>query len=271
MGATGSGAPAEWDAQTYHRVSDPHVVWGGPVLDRLPLRGDETVMDAGCGTGRVTAQLLERVPAGHVIAVDRSAAMLEEAEAFLRPRFGERVSFIQADLVDLDRMLTAPVDRIFSTATFHWIADHDALFAALFASLVPGGWLVAQCGGGPNIARFREHVATVAAREPFAPHLAGWPGPWHFASAEATAERLAKAGFREIETVVIAAPVTQPDRAAYAEFIRSVVLGEHLARLPTEDLKGEFVDALTDLAAQDDPPFTLDYWRLNIRAQRPAE
>lgn len=271
MSLSHSGAPAEWDARTYHRVSNPHVVWGGPVLDRLPLSGTETVVDAGCGTGRLTAQLLDRVPEGRVIAVDRSAAMLQEAEAFLRPEYGDRVSFVQTDLIELANVLPERVDRIFSTATFHWIADHDALFAALFDSLVPGGWLVAQCGGGPNIARVREHAATVAAQERFAPYFADWTGPWNFSSDETAAKRLAQAGFREIETAVIDAPVTQPDRESFAEFIRSVVFGEHLARIPTDDLKAAFVESVTDLAAHDDPPFTLDYWRLNMRAQRPAE
>ena len=62
--------PRDWDAATYDRVSDVQVEWAREVLDRLPLRGDETVLDAGCGSGRVTAMLLERLPNGHVVAVD---------------------------------------------------------------------------------------------------------------------------------------------------------------------------------------------------------
>ncbi len=262
--------PAQWDATTYHWVSDPHVAWGQPILDRLGLTGDETVIDAGCGTGRLTAQLLDRLPAGRVIAVDRDAAMLGTAEAELAPRFGERVRFVQADLLDLDAAVGGPADRVFSTATFHWVADHDRLFAALFRSLRPGGWLVAQCGGAGNIATVIGHAAAVAREPDLAPYLAGWPGPWHFSTDDEAAYRLATAGFTDIETALIDAPVTQPDRDAFAGFARSVVFGEHLARLPGDRLRDRFISGITERASHDDSPYTLDYRRLNIRARRPA-
>jgi trans-aconitate 2-methyltransferase len=263
------GRPAEWDASTYHRISNPHVVWGQPIIDRLHLTGSETVIDAGCGTGRLTAQVLERLPAGRVIAVDRDAAMLATAKAELEPRFGDRVRVVRADLLDLDSAVDEPADRVFSTATFHWVGDHERLFGAIFRSLRPGGWLVAQCGGAGNIQRVIGHAAEIAREPDFQPWFAGWAGPWTFSDDRQAARRLAKAGFTEIETALIEAPVTQPDSAAFAQFARSVVFGEHLARLPTDGLRDRFVAAITERAGRDDPPYTLDYRRLNIRAQRP--
>ncbi len=115
--------------------------WGSAVLERLPLAGDETVLDAGCGSGRVTEELLERLPNGRVIAADNAPSMLVEARARLE-RFGDRVSFVECDL-GRPLPVEGPVDAVFSTATFHWVADHDALFANLAAVLRPGGWLVA--------------------------------------------------------------------------------------------------------------------------------
>ena len=88
----------EWNSEVYHRVSNPQFEWGKKVLDRLKLKGDETVMDAGCGTGRLTAELLERLPQGSVLAVDVSQNMLQKAEEFLKPRFDGRVRFVHADL-----------------------------------------------------------------------------------------------------------------------------------------------------------------------------
>ena len=260
--------PAEWDATTYHRVANPHVDWGQPVLARLPLAGDETVIDAGCGSGRLTAELLDRLPRGHVIAVDRSAAMLGEAERHLAPLYGDRVSFVRADL-DRDRLDGLQADHIFSTATFHWVTDHARLFRALHDVLRPGGHLVAQCGGGPNIARVRQRIDTLVQAEPSVRGLAGWPGPWTFATPAETDARLAGAGFTEIETGLIPAPASFPDAAAYREFIATVVLGEHLARIPTESGRDDLLGYLTAKAAGDDSPFTLDYWRLNITARRP--
>lgn len=257
----------EWDAATYHRVADPHVVWGDRVLDRLPLRGNESVLDAGCGTGRITAALLERLPAGRVLAVDASANMLRAAAEHLTPRFGDRVGFLRADLQTL--RVEEPVDAVFSTATFHWIADHPLLFRHLFAALVPGGRLVAQCGGGPNLERLRARAATLMTSPPFAPHFAGWDGPWTFADAATTADRLREAGFVAVETGVEAAPTTMADAATYRAFLAAVVFGSHLERLPDPSARDAFVDALTAQAAADDPPFALDYWRLNLSARRP--
>src|SRR5918997_2223212 len=133
--------PRDWDAATYERLSAPIEAMGRDVLSRLELAGDETVLDAGCGTGRVTAALVERLPRGRVIAVDGSPAMVREA----RKRLPESVEVREADLLELE--LPEPVDAIVSTATFHWILDHDRLFARLREALVPGGRLVAQCGG----------------------------------------------------------------------------------------------------------------------------
>ena len=137
--------PRDWDARTYDRVADPMARWGAAVLDRLPLDGDETVLDAGCGSGRVTETLVERLPAGKVIALDGSPAMVEAARTRLAP-FGDRVDYVVADLGAPLPLTDASVDAVLSTATFHWVPDHDALFRHLAAVTRPGGWLVAQCG-----------------------------------------------------------------------------------------------------------------------------
>ncbi|HEV3496600.1 MAG TPA: class I SAM-dependent methyltransferase, partial [Actinomycetes bacterium] len=140
----------DWDGATYDRIADPMARWGSAVLDRLPLAGGETVLDAGCGSGRVTEELLERLPGGRVIAADAAPSMLVEARRRLA-RFGDRVTFVECDLGQPLR-IEGPVDAVLSTATFHWVPDHDALFRNLAAVLRPAGILVAQCGGVGNIA-----------------------------------------------------------------------------------------------------------------------
>ena len=91
--------PADWDADKYSRVATPQREWSGAVLDRLVLNGDETVMDAGCGSGNVTEDLLAKLPNGRVIGVDGSPSMVEEATE----RLGEdpRTTFICQDLARL--------------------------------------------------------------------------------------------------------------------------------------------------------------------------
>ena len=264
-------APAEWNAESYHVVSRPHEAWGARVLDRVDPAGVSVALDVGCGTGKVTAELLDRLPNSTVYALDRSASMLEVADRELAPRYGDRVRFVEVDLAEIEpRHVGELADLIFSTATFHWVADHDTLFRRLFAMLSPGGRLIAQCGGGPNIQRLRDRVGQLMAREPFSRYFTGWPGPWNFADDRTTAARLEAAGFTDIETNLEFHPAQMADADEYRTFLATVVLGEHLHRLPTAELKTDFVAHLTEQAATDDPPFELDYWRLNMMGTRPA-
>jgi len=254
----------EWNSAAYHRLSAPQVSWGKKVLARLRLRGDELVLDAGCGTGRLTAELLEALPGGKVVGIDLSQNMLRDASLHLR-QFGNRVQLVACDFLHLP--FEKVFDRIVSNAAFHWVTDYDRLFQNLRHALVPGGWLEAQCGGGPNIQKLRERANHLAAAREFAPYFAGFQEPWRFQNAQEAADKLRRAGFLEVETSVEPAPTTLTDAAHYNEFVRNIVLREHLKHIDGDDRRNEFMDRLTELAAKDDPPFTLDYWRLNLRGR----
>jgi trans-aconitate 2-methyltransferase len=251
----------DWDAATYDRVSDPQEEWGREVLARLDLRGSETVtvLDAGCGTGRVTRLLLERLPRGRVVGVDESPSMVEAARESLE-EFGERIDLRVGDLRRLE--LDQPVDAIFSNATFHWILDHQTLFNRLFAVLRPGGALEAQCGGEGNVAEWERAIEAMEGDERFAPYLRGMLPPFYFASVGDTWVRLERAGFAVGDVWVEERSVTPREPR---EYVRAVGSAKLLERLP-ERLHEEFVDALLGSMAR---PLTLRYVRLNISAQRP--
>jgi trans-aconitate methyltransferase len=257
----------EWNAAEYHRLSAPQFHWGQRVLSDLHLRGDECVLDAGCGTGKLTQLLLQNLPRGHVIGLDVSRNMVQHARAGLKPEFGERVEFVAADLVALP--FRNAFDGIFSTASFHWVLDHDLLFRNLFSSLRPGGWLHAQCGGGPNIARLRGRVRALSQTADFSPWLGSFAEPWFFSDAENAAGRLHAAGFVEVETALEDASVTVSSSEEFQAYLRTFVLHRHLELLPTELSRELFVRELASAAAVDSPAWTLDYTRLNLRARKP--
>ena len=247
--------PREWDAQTYDRVSDPQYKWGLEVLGRLDLAGNELVMDAGCGSGRVTAKLLERLPHGRVLCVDASEQMIEKA----REALGDRADYLVADLSELE--VPERVDVIFSTATFHWVLDHDRLFSRLHAALKPGGRLVAQCGGEGNVAKHARAIVEVATRPEFIDHFQGLEMMWNFAPADATEERLREAGFADVRCWFEDKPV-QPENPY--DFTTTVTMGPHLSRLP-EELRRQFAEAVLEV---EDDPLVLNYVRLNMDATR---
>jgi trans-aconitate 2-methyltransferase len=170
-----------------------------------------------------------------------------------REALGEAATILCQDLVELD--LPEPVEFVFSNATFHWVSDHDALFAALYRVMRPGGRLVAQCGGRGNIDVFRRVADDVAAEAPFAAHFGDWQRPWNYAGDEETAERLERAGFRDVRTWLEPKRV-QPPRA----FVQTVCLVRHLDPLPRE-LRDAFVDRVIERCGE---PVVLEYVRLNM-------
>jgi trans-aconitate 2-methyltransferase len=231
---------------------------GLAVLDRLPLSGDETVLDAGCGTGRVTAHLAERLPRGRVYAVDRDPSMVAEARAHLAP-LGDRVTVLEADLLELE--LPERVDAILSTATFHWIPDHDRLFTRLAGLLEPGGRLVAQCGGRGNIANVLAVAAGVTQEPPFAGRFEGWSRGSYFAGPEETEARLLAAGFAEAHCWLEERPIRPDDPV---EYLVTVTLRDHLTVLRPDERR-RFAERAAGRLGE---PVVLDYVRLNMDARR---
>jgi trans-aconitate 2-methyltransferase len=242
------------DGATYDRISAPLERIGREVLERLELAGDETVLDAGCGSGRVTQALVERLPRGHVIGVDGSAEMIAAA----RERLGDSAELRVADLLALE-LDGRTVDAILSTATFHWIPDHPLLFARLRSLLRPGGRLVAQCGGTGNVVELHTAANAVGETSPFASHLHGWDTPWNFTSPERAHEQLLAAGFTGISTWLVERPAPYED---LREWLRANALTAHTARLPAE-LHEPFIEAVVH---QLGPDPEISYVRLNLDA-----
>ncbi|HXE98722.1 MAG TPA: methyltransferase domain-containing protein [Solirubrobacterales bacterium] len=251
-----AGRPVDWDASSYDSLADPQEEWAREVLARLELRGDESVLDAGCGSGRVTRLLIDRLPEGKVVAVDASPSMVEMVRGVLRPQD----EALLANLTELE--LTEPVDAIFSNATFHWVLDHDRLFQRLYASLRAGGQLEAQCGGEGNVAEFVRAIEAMSGDERFAPYLRGTLQPWKFAGVGETEVRLERAGFASVRLWLERKRFEPRDPRGY---LRASGLASHLDRLP-ENLHEEFVDAITGSMPR---PLVLEYVRLNISARRP--
>lgn len=252
----------EWDAVEYEELSSPQTRWGADLLGRVFLRGDEAVLDAGCGTGRVTELLLGRLPGGTVLAVDGSEAMVGVA----RERFAEdkRARVECQDLLELE--VEEPVDVIFSTATFHWIKDHERLFRRLARALKPGGRLVAQCGGEGNIARTRAAMEEVMDEDRFRRFFVGWEDPWNFADPETTRARLEAAGFGGVEAWLHEEYAEFGSVDKLARFLKTAVLGHHVERLPEAE-RDLFAAAVAARLAKRGT-LVVDYVRLNMLATR---
>jgi trans-aconitate 2-methyltransferase len=251
---------SDWDAAKYHRISDPQLAWGRTVAARLSPVAGERILDLGCGTGRLTEEIA-RTPGIQVVGLDRSAAMLREAGG----RGPSRVVYVLGDGEALP--FVDAFHAVFSAAAFHWIPDHDRLFTSIFHALKRPGRLVAQAGGAGNLDRLYGRARQLMGSPEYAPFYESWSQPNHFENVRDTEARLERAGFTDIDVTLVPAPVPFDRPEAYSEFVAAVCLRHQLDRLPFEH-RSPFMNRIIEYAEADDPPLTLDYWRLNITARK---
>lgn len=193
--------------------------------------------------------------------------MLEAARQHLEPLFPGRTEYVQRSVEQID--FDQEAELAFSNAALHWVPDHPKMFRAIFRALKPGGQLIAQCGGGPNILSVRQRAQVLMDQQPYLPYFEGWPGPWTFASAEEARERMETTGFVDVETHTFPVPVVQTTYERCRDYLQNVILGTHLERLPNDELRNSFLDRLAEQFVADDPPCVFDYWRLNLKGRKP--
>jgi trans-aconitate 2-methyltransferase len=263
------GAPpmsTHWNAEIYDRIGTPMRRWAQRVIDDLGLRGDETVLDAGCGSGSVTFDLLARLPRGKIYAVDASAEMIASLERTLAERGVTNVVPIRASLTDF--ALPEPVDCVFSNAVFHWIPDDDALFGCLASATRRGGRLRAQCGGYGNNAHVLEGVATVREDEHFAPYLRGFTDSKKYRRPEEAKAALERAGWCDVRASLFGEPVPFEREDDAALYVRTILLRDHVERLPDTERDAYARGVVRETIRRHGEPYVADYVRLDLWARR---
>jgi trans-aconitate 2-methyltransferase len=257
-----------WNAEVYERIGTPMRRWAQQVIDDLALRGDETVLDAGCGSGSVTFDLLEKLPRGKIYAVDASPQMIEKITASINERSETRITPIQASLTDFE--LPEPVDVIFSNAVLHWIPDDDALFSCLLRAAKPGARFRAQCGGGDNIRRLLTAVKTVKVREPFAEYLAGTQDGRKYRSDEEATAAMEHCGWIDVRASVFESGVAFEREDDAVLYLHTIILQDHVSRLPEQHQDLYLRAVIAETIRLYGAPFTADYVRLDLWANRPT-
>lgn len=225
-----------WDPRQYDKFQREREQ---PFYDLLAMvRADAgmRVVDLGCGTGKLTRVLHERLQALETIGVDRSASMLASTSE-APPLAGLR--FERGTIEDFTRQKRSP-DLIFSNAAFHWVEDHEALVAALCARLRPGGQLAFQVPAQHDDA---SHVVAqeLSGEEPYRTALAGWRKPQPVLTAEAYARLFYKCGFADTNVRLIVYPHILAGRAEVIEWMKGTLLTEYARHLPA-GLYDEFLD-----------------------------
>ena len=263
---------SDWDATTYDRISDVQESWGHEVLERRNWKGNEIVLDAGCGSGRITKIISTKVPKGKVFAVDFDSSMITVAKENLAEI--SNIRYKKADLSKID--LEEKVDVVFSNAVLHWIVNHRKVFEHFWQILKPNGELLIQCGGYGEFAKTLSIFNKVRKSNKFYNYFCNekgeeiWSEPWYFAKKEDTEKMLKEIGFSSIQVFLENKEYNFHNKEEYFLFIKTIILQPYLKFLPNETLKDEFAKSVIheiEINAKE-LQWKLDFVRLNINAKK---
>ena len=234
-----------WDGAAYDALPLPHEQWGIRTIAALNLEPNETLLDAGCGTGRDAQLALEKLTSGSLVCVDQSSTMLDQC----RNRFSQdlRVRILEGDLDQALPVELGSIDAIMSVAALHWLADHNNVWQHFYTALKPGGRIATDCGGFGNLEK------TLALVPQIDPNIK-FPN-WYYANVSDTEALLNAAGFVDIEVSLRPHPTPLPDKETLATYLKTLVFREW-----TEDQIAKMSDLITDNS--------LDYVRLEVRARK---
>lgn len=257
-----------WDANTYDSISNVQENWARTLISKRNWNRNEKVLDAGCGTGRVTRILLEYLPNGMIYGIDNDPNMIKKAKDNLVNY--SNIVVMQSNLTSINSD-TFPIkfDVIFSNAVLHWILNHFKVFNNFYDILNDNGSLLIQCGGFGNLQKTIDVFDSVKNLSEFTQYFSRWKISWNFAKPEDTKNILKRIGYKNIKVYLTDTPVSFKSRSDYSIYLKTVVLGPYLKYLPNEQLKEKFIDKILSNIENKFPnlKWKLEYVRLNIFAK----
>ena len=255
----------EFDGKRYEQASTHQKEWGARVIAELDLRGDESVLDLGCGDGVLTSKIAERLPDGRVLGIDASKGMIAAAV----PKATANLDFRLMDIDDLD--FTDEFDVIFSNATLHWVKDHQKLLSNVHRALRPGGRVRFDFASDGNCVNFFAVIREAMALDRFAEAFDGFEWPWYMPTLEAYTALAEESALCNVMVWGGNADRFFPDKEAIIRWIDQPSIVPLLPRLP-ESLRGAFrdyvVQSMVERTLQPDGSCFETFRRINLSAER---
>jgi len=230
-------AGVHWDAADYHAHASAQSAWAREVHARLALQPEETIIDLGCGDGRLTAELAHRVPSGRVYGLDADHDMIGFAQRTYSRR---NLLFVEGDVRTFS--FTERASRVLSTACLHWVPEHEAVLRRCRDHLQPGGRILFQMGGRGCGAEILAAAREVAAEPRWSSYLQPFAIPWSFYGPEDYEKWLPQAGFRRVRAEFKPKDMVHEGPRALAGWIRTTWM-PILCRLP-EACRDDFIAAV---------------------------
>lgn len=246
----GMASRVTWNPSDYAAHSALQQAWARELLARLALRGEERVLDIGCGDGKVTAELARTLPRGRVVGVDIAPEMIR----FARQQFPRRAfPNLEFEVMDARALrFEREFDIVFSNATLHWVDDHPAFLRGAAAALVAGGRLVVSAGGRGNAHAVFCAFRALMRRRPWRQHFRRMPRPYFFHAPEDYARWLPQAGFEPRRIRLVPEQARFANEAAFLAWLRTTWL-PYTQRVP-ENQRDAFLAAVAKRYLAEHPP-----------------
>ena len=232
---------AQWNAQDYAQSSSAQAAWAQDLIVKLNLSGNETVLDVGCGDGKVTAEIARRLPDGFVLGIDSSSEMVQFANAENLESAIANLQFACMDARKIDSSRT--FDVVFSNAVLHWVDDHPAFLRGASQVLRSRGKLVTSCGGKGNAADVVSVFEALIQQPTWNPYFTNFQFPYFFYSADEYFDWLAESGLQSVRVDLVPKDMIHSGRESLAGWIRTTWM-PYVHRVPEarrEDLIEEFL------------------------------
>jgi trans-aconitate methyltransferase len=240
----------QWNASEYSAHSSVQFQWAEELIEKLGLLGDESILDIGCGDGKVTAKIAAQLPHGFVVGIDNSVDMIGLAKRTFSKPSVPNLSFEVMDARDIQYV--SGFDIAFSNAVLHWVVDHRPVLDGVYRSLRTGGRILFQMGGKGNAQEVVEAFDLLMGMDPWRRYFDGFSFPYGFFSPQEYERFLKVAGFLPRRLELIPKNMMQKGRDGFAGWIRTTWL-PYIQRVPTH-LRDAFIDQLVDSYLRTHPP-----------------
>jgi len=230
----------KWDAGDYACHSRAQYQWARKLIKRLGLKGSETLLDLGCGDGKVTAEIAACLKSGRVLGIDSSDQMIALAADIFPVSAHPNLSFLKQDVRELS--FFEEFDLVFSNAVLHWVLDHRPVLKGIYQALKPNGRVVAQMGGKGNAANVVAAAHEIIEKVEWNIFFNDFTFPYGFYSAEEYEPWLKNAGFTILDIKLKPITMVHETGEQFKGWFRTTWL-PYIHRIPI-NLQEKFIHAV---------------------------
>ena len=258
-----------WNAEEYRTSSSNQKKWALELLSKLDLKGNERVLDIGCGDGEITAAIAQRVPRGFAVGIDSSKEMIDLATGRFPSEHYPNIAFLLKDATALD--FREEFDAVFSNACLHWVIDLQPVLAGIRSCLKPSGRVLLQMGGKGNATTVLEAIDAVLKMSRWAKYFNGFAFPYAFYGPDEYRSWLAALGLEIRRAELLPKEMVHERSDGFAAWLRTTWL-PYTERVP-EFLREEFIYEIVAAHARIRPPdadgrIHLTMVRLEVEAEK---